>query len=72
MIVADGMICQMMEPVVLPEMKEYKVDLEKKPWAANGHGFSKKSGRSIINSMYINHRGPHRAQRGPAGHATAR
>ena len=54
MIVADGMICQMMEPVVLPEMKEYKVDLEKKPWAANGHGFSKKSGRTIINSMYIN------------------
>ena len=53
MIVADGMICQMMEPVVLPEMKEYKVDLEKKPWAANGHGLSKKSGRSIINSMYI-------------------
>ena len=54
MVVADGMICQMMEPVELPEMKEYKVDLEKKPWAANGHGFSKKSGRSIINSMYIN------------------
>ena len=54
MIVADGMICQMMEPVELPEMKEYTVDLEKKPWAANGHGFSKKSGRSIINSMYIN------------------
>lgn len=54
MIVADGMICQMMEPVVLPEMQEYKVDLEKKPWAANGHGRSKKSGRSIINSMYIN------------------
>lgn len=46
MIVADGMICQMMEPVVLPEMKEYKVDLEKKPWAANGHGLSKKSGRA--------------------------
>ena len=38
---------------MLPEMKEYKVDLEKKPWAANGHGFSKKSGRTIINSMYI-------------------
>ena len=54
MIAADGMICQMMEPVELPEMKEYKVDLEKKPWAANGHGFSKKAGRSIINSMYIN------------------
>ena len=58
MILADGMIGQMMEPVVLPEMKEYKVDLEKKPWAANGHGLSKKSGRSIINSLYLNHRGP--------------
>ena len=54
MVVADGMICQMMEPVELPEMKEYKVDLEKKPWAANGHGFTKPAGRSIINSMYIN------------------
>ena len=54
MIVADGMICQMMEPVELPEMHEYTVDLEKKPWAANGHGFSKKAGRTIINSMYIN------------------
>ena len=53
MIVADGMICQMMEPVELPEMHEYTVDLEKKPWAANGHGFSKKAGRTIINSMYI-------------------
>lgn len=38
MVVADGMICQMMEPVVLPEMKEYVIDYEKKPWAANGHG----------------------------------
>lgn len=53
MILADGMICQMMEPVVLPEMMDYKVDLEKKPWAANGHGFSKPAGRSIVNSMYI-------------------
>ena len=46
MVVADGMICQMMEPVVLPEMKEYKVDYEKKPWAANGHGAKDKPGRS--------------------------
>lgn len=32
MVVADGMICQMMEPVILPEMKEFVIDYEKKPW----------------------------------------
>ena len=53
MVVADGMICQMMEPVVLPEMKEYKIDYEKKPWAANGHGAKDKPSRAIINSLYI-------------------
>ena len=30
---ADGIIAQMMEPVELPEMVDYKVDHEKKPWA---------------------------------------
>ena len=30
---ADGIIAQMMEPVELPEMVDYKVDPEKKPWA---------------------------------------
>ena len=53
MVVADGMICQMMEPVVLPEMKEYVIDYEKKPWAANGHGAKDKPSRAIINSLYI-------------------
>ncbi|HIS97377.1 MAG TPA: 3-methyl-2-oxobutanoate dehydrogenase subunit beta, partial [Candidatus Scatomorpha pullistercoris] len=53
MVVADGMICQMMEPVVLPEMKEYKIDYTKKPWAANGHGAKDKPSRAIINSLYI-------------------
>lgn len=53
MIAADGMICQMMEPVTLPEMKEYKVDFAKKPWAANGTDLTKKPSRSIINSLYI-------------------
>lgn len=53
MIVADGMICQMMEPVVLPEMSEYKVDPVKKPWAVNGTDLSVKPKRSIINSLYI-------------------
>ncbi len=53
MVVADGMICQMMEPVVLPEMQDYKVDYSVKTWAANGHGMSKPH-RAIINSLYIN------------------
>ena len=53
MVVADGMICQMMEPVVLPEMQDYKVDYSVKAWAANGHGMSKPQ-RAIINSLYIN------------------
>ena len=53
MVVADGMICQMMEPVVLPEMQDYKVDYSVKTWAANGHGMSKPQ-RAIINSLYIN------------------
>ena len=33
---ADGIIAQMMEPVELPEMVDYKVDPEKKPWACTG------------------------------------
>lgn len=53
MIAADGMICQMMEPVTLPEMKEYVVDYEKKPWAANGRNPKNKSQRAIVNSLYI-------------------
>ena len=53
MVVADGMICQMMEPVVLPEMQDYKIDYSVKTWAANGRGMSKPQ-RAIINSLYIN------------------
>ncbi len=53
MIVADGMICQMMEPVVLPEMVDFKVDYEAKPWAANGKHPSADHKRAIINSLYI-------------------
>ncbi len=33
---ADGIIAQMMEPVEMPEMVDYKVDPEKKPWACTG------------------------------------
>lgn len=54
MVMADGIIGQMMEPVELPEMKEYVVDPEKKPYAARGY----KAGdpaekRHVINSLYI-------------------
>ena len=51
---ADGIMCQMMEPVEMPEMVDYKVDPAKKPWAATGF----KPGddpakRAVINSLYI-------------------
>lgn len=52
--IADGIIAQMMEPVEMPEMVDYKIDPEKKPWAATGW----KPGddpekRAVLNSMYI-------------------
>ena len=51
---ADGIIAQMMEPVEMPEMVEYKVDPEKKPWAATGWkpGDDPKK-RAVINSLFI-------------------
>lgn len=51
---ADGIIAQMMEPVELPEMVDYKVDPEKKPWACTGWmpGQDPKQ-RGVINSIYI-------------------
>ena len=50
MILADGMLGQMMEPVSFPEGK---ADTQKeKPWAANGHGFKRK--QNVINSLYLN------------------
>jgi 2-oxoglutarate ferredoxin oxidoreductase subunit alpha len=48
MILADGMLGQMMEPVVLPEQSTSKQD---KPWAADGHGGKRK--KNIINSLYL-------------------
>ena len=52
---ADGIIAQMMEPVEMPEMVDFKVDPETKPWAATGW----KPGddpekRAVINSLFIN------------------
>jgi 2-oxoglutarate ferredoxin oxidoreductase subunit alpha len=48
MILADGLLGQMMEPVTFPEAKTETVD---KPWAANGHG--NKREHNIINSLYL-------------------
>jgi 2-oxoglutarate ferredoxin oxidoreductase subunit alpha len=50
MILADGMLGQMMEPVVI-RSAEGKQPIEK-PWAANGHGGKRK--HNIINSLYLN------------------
>lgn len=49
MILSDGMLGQMMEPVEFPEAKEVK-QIEK-PWAACGH--ENKRPHNIINSLYI-------------------
>lgn len=48
MILADGMLGQMMEPVVLPEEK---ADTSEKPWALTGHGGKRE--RNIIDSLYL-------------------
>lgn len=54
LMLADGIMCQMMEPVEMPEMTDFKVDPEKKPWAVTGW----KPGddpekRAVINSLFI-------------------
>lgn len=49
MILADGMLGQMMEPVELPEKKE-QAPVEK-PWAACGHEGKRK--HNIVNSLYL-------------------
>ncbi len=48
MILADGMLGQMMEPVVLPDPKDALPD---KPWATNGHGNARP--HNVINSLYL-------------------
>ena len=50
-ILADGLLGQMMEPVVF-EDKEIKMsDASGKPWATNGHG--NKRPHNIVNSLYL-------------------
>ena len=55
MFLADGIMAQMMEPVEMPEMVDFKVDPEKKPWAATGwKPGDDPAKRAVINSLYIN------------------
>ena len=49
MILSDGMLGQMMEPVEFPEKNDQ--DIPEKPWATNGHQNKRK--KNIINSLYI-------------------
>lgn len=52
--IADGIIAQMMEPVEMPEMVDYKIDPEKKPWACTGwKPGDDPAKRGVINSIYI-------------------
>ena len=54
LILADGIMCQMMEPVEMPEMRDFRVDPEKKPWAVTGWkpGDAPEK-RAVINSLFI-------------------
>ena len=49
MLFSDGLLGQMMEPVVLPEPGS--VPVYEKPWAANGH--QNKRFHNVINSLYL-------------------
>ncbi len=49
-ILADGLLGQMMEPVHFPEDYDFNKNTEK-PWAANGHGNKRK--HNIINSLFL-------------------
>ena len=48
MILGDGMLGQMMEPVELPEPR---TELPEKPWATTGHGNTRE--KNIANSLYL-------------------
>ncbi len=50
MILADGLLGQMMEPVVLPEPID-PADLPDKPWATNGH--RGRRAHNVVNSLYL-------------------
>jgi len=50
-VLADGLLGQMMEPVAFDDAEIVMSDASKKPWAANGHGNKRK--HNIINSLYL-------------------
>ena len=50
MILADGMLGQMMEPVVLPDARDLS-ELPAKPWAVTGH--HGKRAHNVANSLYL-------------------
>jgi len=49
MILSDGLLGQMMEPVIMNPDK--KINVIEKPWALTGHGGKRK--HNVINSLYI-------------------
>ena len=49
MILADGMLGQMMEPVELPDVSDRK--MIDKPWAVDGHKNERK--HNVVNSLYL-------------------
>ncbi len=51
LILADGLLGQMMEPVCFEEKEIKMSDASNKPWAANGH--KNKREHNIINSLYL-------------------
>ncbi len=50
-ILADGLLGQMMEPVCFPDTEIKMSDASNKPWATNGHGH--KRPHNIVNSLYL-------------------
>ena len=48
MILADGMLGQMMEPVVMPEPRDEQIE---KPWATTGHKHARP--HNVVNSLYL-------------------
>ncbi len=51
LILADGLLGQMMEPVTFAEGEIKMSDASTKPWATNGHG--NKRPHNIVNSLYL-------------------
>jgi 2-oxoglutarate ferredoxin oxidoreductase subunit alpha len=53
MVLVDGLIGQMMEPVTMPEFKTEEQIAFDKPWAASGWSEGCGRPRAIVNSLYI-------------------